>query len=136
MNMLKLEFNKERGVTMVLANNKQKAIVHILKNKYELSDEEYRGLLIDTFDGIDSTTGLDEEECDKFIHILNYKYNQDYKYGYDKGVREYISQLNLETQFKLAIQNKYGREVTELELQMFDKIGYDYQKKDLIESLL
>lgn len=120
---------------MTLCNNKQKAIVHIIKNKYGITDEEYRGLLIDNFDGIDTTMGLSETECEKFIHILNYKYNQEYKYGYDRGVKECMSQLDIETQFKIAIKNKYNREITELELQMFNSIDY-IDKMNLIKSLM
>lgn len=120
---------------MTLCNNKQKAIVHIIKNKYGITDEEYRGLLIDNFDGIDTTVCLSEGECEKFIHILNYKYNQDYKNGYDRGVKQCMVNMNLEEKFRFVTKSKYNRDITELELRMFNSM-YDTDKENVIESLM
>lgn len=116
---------------MALSNNNQKRIIHVLKAKYELNDVEYRDFLIENFNGIDTSIGLSEEQADYCIHLLNYKYNQDYKYGFDKALNMFGS---LEDLFIKKIENKYERRATNLEIDMFSKMSKE-QQKEYIEQI-
>lgn len=116
---------------MALSTNKQKQIIHILKNKFELNDVEYRNFLINNFDGIDSSIGLSEQQADFAIHLLQYTYNEDYKRGFDKALEMFGS---LEDLFIKKIETKFERRATDLEIDMFSKMDKEQQKK-LIENI-
>lgn len=116
---------------MALSTNKQKQFIHILKNKFELNDVEYRNFLINNFDGIDSSMSLSEEQADFVIHLLQYKYNEDYKRGFDKALEMFGS---LEDLFIKKIETKFERRATDLEIDMFSKMDKQ-QQKELIENI-
>lgn len=111
---------------MALSTNKQKQIIHILKNKFELNDVEYRNFLINNFDGIDTSMGLSEQQADFAIHLLQYTYNEDYKRGFDKALEMFGS---LEDLFIKKIETKYERRATELELEMFNNMDKEEQQE-------
>lgn len=111
---------------MALSTNKQKQFIHILKNKFELNDVEYRNFLIDNFDGIDSSIGLSEQQADFAIHLLQYTYNEDYKRGFDKALEMFGS---LEDLFIKKIETKFERRATELELEMFNNMDKEEQQE-------
>ena len=111
---------------MALSTKKQKQIIHILKNKFELNDVEYRNFLIDNFDGIDSSMGLSEEQADFCIHLLQYTYNEDYKRGFDKALEMFGS---LEDLFIKKIETKFERRATDLEIDMFSKMDREQQRE-------
>lgn len=111
---------------MALSTNKQKARLHILKAEYELNDVEYRNFLIDNFDGIDSSVGLSEEQCDFAIHLLQYTYSEDYKRGFDKALEMFGS---LEDLFIKKIETKFERRATDLEIDMFSKMDREQQRE-------
>lgn len=105
---------------------KYRQIIHVLKNKYELDNETYREFLIENFNGIDTSLGLNLDQCDYCIHILNYKYNQDYKYGFDKALEMFGS---LEDLFIKKIETKFERRATDLEIDMFSKMDREQQRE-------
>ena len=123
---------KKRGIKMSKSTNEQKAVIHILKNEYGITDTVYGDLMQVNF-GVRSSIDLTKDEATRFIHLLNLQYNEDYKRGF-----EYVIQfLNLSDTkiFKTLVQVKYSREVTELEVQMFDNMTND-DKRNLIQSLM
>lgn len=102
--------------------NKQKQTIHILKNKYKLSDTEYQDLMYDKFEEV-SSIYLSKVQADEFIHLLNYNYNNDYKLGYITCLDKFVNMLDLEVLFK----QKYNP--SDLELQMFRMLDVDKQKE-------
>lgn len=109
-----------------MSTKEQKAVVHILKNKYSISDEQYKTLLYDYFK-VSSSVDLTEEECDEFIHLLNYDYNNDYRLGFDNGLKRFYNFFNdgsLEG-FERAINITQKRDITEVEKIMFTELKHD-----------
>ena len=115
-----------------MATKNQLAVIHILKKEYNLSDDEYTDLLWNLFDEITSKN-LDVEQAEKFIHALNYKYNESYKRGYDKAISE-VCGKDLDTQFRFFYRDRFEKEPTNLELYLFNKLD-DNQKSDTINDL-
>lgn len=110
-------------------HNKNLAVIHILKKDYMLSDETYRRILDEEFD-VMSSADLDLWEQEKFIHILNFRFNESYKRGYTKAMKDFISNVsNLEALF---LQLK---EPTEFEIKMFRMLGVA-QQKELVQELI
>lgn len=115
-----------------MATKNQLAVIHILKKEYDLSDNEYTDLMWNLFDETTSRH-LDEEQADKFIHALNYKYNESYKRGYDRAISE-VCGKDLDTQFRFFYRDRFEKEPTNLELYLFGKLD-DEQKSDTINDL-
>lgn len=115
-----------------MSTKNQLAVIHILKKDYQISDNDYEDILWHTFD-VGSSKDLDEEEADKFIHILNYKYNEDYKRGYDTAVSE-VCGKDLDEQFRFFYKKRYDKLPSVMELYLFKKLD-DYQKADTIKDL-
>ena len=80
-----------------------------------------------------SILDLDEEQAEKFIHTLNYKYNESYKRGYDRAISEVYGK-DLDTQFRFFYRDRFEKEPTNLELYLFNKLD-DNQKSDTINDL-
>ena len=97
-----------------MATKNQLAVIHILKKEYNLSDDEYTDLMWNLFDETTSKH-LDEEQAEKFIHTLNYKYNESYKMGYNKAISE-VCGKDLDTQFRFFYRDRFEKEPTNLEL--------------------
>lgn len=112
------------------ATNEQKAIIHIIKNKYNISDDNYRELIFNNFN-IFSSVDLTEEEADKFIHILNMEYVIDYRNGYNHAMEflRYILELqpNNTEVFKKIIKKVRNRSANDLELELFNTLDTDKQ---------
>ena len=109
-----------------MSTKEQKAVVHILKKKYNISNEEYSNALYDTFK-VESSKDLSEEECNEFIHFLNYTYNKDYSLGFDNGLKRFYNFFNdgsLEG-FERAINITQKRDITEVEKIMFTELKHD-----------
>ena len=115
-----------------MATKNQLAVIHILKKEYDLSDNDYSKIMISLFDET-SAKYLDEEQAEKFIHALNYKYNESYKRGYDKAISD-VCGKDLDTQFRFFYRDRYGKEPTNLEMYLFNKL-YNDQKSDTINDL-
>ena len=115
-----------------MATKNQLAVIHILKKEYGLSDNDYSEIMNVLF-GIRTAKHLDEEEAEKFIHALNYKYDESYKRGYDRAISE-ICGKDLDTQFRFFYRNRFEKEPTSLELYLFNKLDDD-QKSDTINDL-
>lgn len=119
-----------------MSTKEQKAVVHILKKKYNISNEEYYNALYDTFK-VESSKDLSEEECTQFIHFLNYTYNKDYSLGFDNGLKMFYNFFgnNIEANFERAVNMTQKRDITDLEKIMFDSLSDD-DKQKLIKSML
>lgn len=115
-----------------MATKNQLAVIHILKKEYGLSDDTYSKIMISLFDE-SSAKYLDEEQAEKFIHTLNYKYNESYKRGYDKAISG-VCGKDLDTQFIFFYRDRFEKEPTNLELYLFGKLD-DEQKSDTINDL-
>lgn len=115
-----------------MATKNQLAVIHILKKEYGLSDNDYSNIMITLFHTA-SAKYLNEEEAEKFIHALNYKYNESYKRGYDKAILE-VCGKDLDTQFRFFYRDRFEKEPTNLELYLFNKLD-DNQKSDTINDL-
>ena len=115
-----------------MATKNQLAVIHILKKEYDLSDNDYSRIMDSLFDTT-SAKYLDEEEAEKFIHALNYKYNESYKRGYDRAISEFCGK-DLDTQFRFFYRDRFEKEPTNLELYLFGKLD-DNQKSDTINDL-
>ena len=115
-----------------MATKNQLSVIHILKKEYGLSDDTYSKIMISLFDE-SSAKYLDEEQAERFIHALNYKYNESYKRGYDKAISE-VCGKDLDTQFLFFYRDRYEKEPTSLELYLFGKLD-DNQKSDTISDL-
>lgn len=119
-----------------MSTKEQKAVVHILKKKYNISNEEYYNALYDTFK-VESSKDLSEEECTQFIHFLNYTYNKDYSLGFDNGLKMFYNFFgnNIEANFERAVNMTQKRDITDLEKMMFDSLSDDNKQK-LVKSML
>lgn len=119
-----------------MSTKEQKAVVHILKKEYNISNEEYYNALYDTFK-VESSKDLSEEECTQFIHFLNYTYNKDYKLGFDNGLKMFYNFFgnDIEVNFERAVNMTQKRDITDLEKIMFDSLSDD-DKQKLIKSML
>ena len=115
-----------------MATKNQLAVIHILKKEYGLSDNDYAKIMISLFDET-SARYLNEEQAEKFIHALNYEYNESYKRGYNKAVSEFCGK-DLDTQFRFFYRDRFEKEPTDLELYLFNKLD-DNQKSDTISDL-
>lgn len=115
-----------------MATKNQLAVIHILKKEYNISDNEYSDLLWNLFDEC-SSKNLDDDQAEKFIHSLNYKYNENYKRGYDKAISE-VCGKDLEEQFRFFYNKRYDKLPSTMELYLFNKLD-DYQKTDTIKDL-
>lgn len=119
-----------------MSTKEQKAVVHILKKEYNISNEEYYNALYDTFK-VESSKDLSEEECTQFIHFLNYTYNKDYSLGFDNGLKMFYSFFgnDIEANFERAVNMTQKRDITNLEKTMFNSLSDD-DKQKLIKSIL
>lgn len=119
-----------------MSTKEQKAVVHILKKEYNISNEEYYNALYDTFK-VESSKDLSEEECTQFIHFLNYTYNKDYRLGFDNGLKMFYNFFgnNIEANFERAVNMTQKRDITNLEKVMFNSLSDD-DKQKLIKSIL
>ena len=119
-----------------MSTKEQKAVVHILKKEYNISNEEYYNALYDNFK-VESSKDLSEEECTQFIHFLNYTYNKDYSLGFDNGLKMFYNFFgnNIEANFERAVNMTQKRDITDLEKIMFDSLSDDNKQK-LIKSML
>ena len=119
-----------------MSTKEQKAVVHILKKEYNISNEEYYNALYDTFK-VESSKDLSEEECTQFIHFLNYTYNKDYRLGFDNGLKMFYNFFgnDIEANFKRAVNMTQKRNMTDLEKIMFDSLSDD-DKQKLVKSML
>lgn len=115
-----------------MATKNQLAVIHILKKEYNLSDNDYTSIMFDLFDET-SAKFLDEEQAEKFIHTLNYKYDESYKRGYEKAISE-VCGKDLDTQFRFFYRDRFSKEPTNLEFYLFNKLD-DKQKADTISDL-
>lgn len=115
-----------------MATKNQLAVIHILKKEYDLSDNDYSNIMFSLFDE-SSAKYLDEEQAEKFIHALNYKYNESYKRGYDRAISE-VCGKDLDTQFRFFYRDRFEKEPTNLELYLFNKLDNN-QKSDTISDL-
>ena len=115
-----------------MSTKNQLAVIHILKKDYQISDNDYEDILWNTFN-VGSSRDLDEEEANKFIHILNYKYNEDYKRGYDTAISE-VCGKDLDEQFRFFYKKRYDKLPSVMEVYLFDKLD-DVQKADTIKDL-
>lgn len=115
-----------------MATKNQLSVIHILKKEYDLSDNDYSSIMFDLF-GTTSAKYLDEEEAERFIHALNYKYNESYKRGYNRAVSEFCGK-DLDTQFRFFYRDRFKKEPTDLELYLFGKLDNN-QKSDTINDL-
>lgn len=118
----------ERSVTMGKATKEQKAAIHIIKNKYNISDDNYRELIFNNF-SVFSSVDLTEEETEKFMHILNMEYAKDYRNGYNHAMEflKDILALNNTEVFKNIIKKVCGRSTNNLELELFNTLSTDKQ---------
>ena len=119
-----------------MSTKEQKAVVYILKKKYNISNEEYYNALYDTFK-VESSKDLSEEECTQFIHFLNYTYNKDYSLGFDNGLKMFYNFFgnDIEANFERAVNMTQKRDITDLEKMMFDSLS-DNDKQKLVKSML
>lgn len=109
-----------------MATKTQKAVIHILKEKYGITDEEYTNIMYDNFD-VSSSIYLSEQQAERFIHLLNYTYSIDYKLGYDKAFDIYcLGQDNISI-IKRLYHNKHNRDMTSFEVQCFNLLNKDTQ---------
>lgn len=108
----------------------QLAVIHILKNEYGVT--EYEQLLENNF-GVTSSKELSEEQAEKFIHLLNYNYSEEYKRGYNYGIKRLLSMFSLKEQFIKLLDTKHNRVPTTYELYMFDNLDVELQKQMLID---
>ena len=112
-----------------LARNNLLATVHILKKQYNLLDETYRSILDKEFNAM-SSADLDLDEQEKFIHILNFRYNEDYKRGYTKAMTNFMSNVS-----NLTVLFYQLKEPTPFEVKMFEMLSVS-QQKELIQELI
>lgn len=117
----------------MLATKNQKAVIHILKNEYKISDDDYKKMLWDKYE-VFSSVDLTEVQATEFIHELNINHNEDYKRGFMYALDKFISDVNLEDNFKTLTKLVYDSEPTQLELKMFDNMNLE-QKMIIIDSL-
>lgn len=119
-----------------MSTKEQKAVVHILKKEYNISNEEYYNALYDTFK-VESSKDLSEEECTQFIHFLNYTYNKDYSLGFDNGLKMFYNFFgnDIEANFERAVNMTQKRDITDLEKIMFNSLSDD-DKQKLVKSML
>lgn len=119
-----------------MSTKEQKAVVHILKKEYNISNEEYYNALYDTFK-VESSKDLSEEECTQFIHFLNYTYNKDYSLGFDNGLKMFYNFFgnDIKANFERAVNMTQKRDITDLEKIMFDSLSDD-DKQKLVKSML
>lgn len=109
-----------------MATNNQKAVIHILKEKYDITDKEYKDIMYNNFT-VSSSIYLSEQQADSFIHLLNYTYSNDYKLGYDKALDIYcLGQDNISI-IKRLYHNKHNRDMTSFEVQCFNLLNKDTQ---------
>lgn len=108
---------------------KNLAVIHILKKDYNLSDETYRNILDEEFNAM-SSADLDLDEQEKFIHILNFRYNEDYKRGYTKAMTNFMSNVS-----NLTVVFYQLKEPTPFEVKMFEMLSVS-QQKELIQELI
>lgn len=118
---------------VIYATNNQKACIHILKAQYDLSDEQYKNIMYQNF-GCTSSKDLFEEQAERFIHLLNYTFNEDYQRGYTKGMTDMIKSLPLIEQFERKILVKEDRQLTNTEKEMFNLLN-PMQQKEFIDKL-
>ena len=114
------------------STNEQKAVIHILKNEYGITDTVYGDLMQDNF-GVRSSIDLTKDEATRFIHLLNLQYNEDYKRGFEYAI-QFLNLSDVKV-FETLVQAKYSREATELEVQIFKNMTND-DKRSLIQSLM
>lgn len=117
----------------MLATKNQKAVIHILKNEYKISDTDYKQMLYDKYE-VFSSIDLTDVQAEEFIHELNMKYNEDYKRGFKVGVTKTLGNKDLDNQFEMLIKTIYDKEPTELEVKMFNSMDY-LQQVNLIDEL-
>lgn len=109
-------------------HKKNLAVIHILKKQYDLSEDLYRSMLQEEFCAT-SSTELTLQEQEKFIHILNFRYNEDYKRGYNRALKQFVVSNNSVELFK-QIANP-----TQLELKLFKMLENEDQEKLLLEMI-
>ena len=119
-----------------MSTKEQKAVVHILKKEYNISNEEYYNALYDTFK-VESSKDLTDDECTQFIHFLNYTYNKNYRLGFDNGLKMFYNFFgnDIEANFERAVNITQKRDITDLEKRMFDSLSNE-DKQKLIKSML
>lgn len=96
--------------------------IHVLLNKLDITEDEYRQILFDEFE-VYSCKDLTEEQASELAHKINYTYDISYKNGYNACMNRFIDMLDLEVLFK----QKYNP--SNLELQMFRMLDVDKQKE-------
>lgn len=116
-----------------MITSKQIQIIHILKNKYELADNTYRNFMNKLY-GVDTCKLLNECQAQDFIHQLNFKFNDDYRLGYNEGVKVAETFVSVEDMFSGLVQKLYGHAPTKTELAMF-RMGNNDFKKSVIDEL-
>lgn len=110
-------------------------VIHILLKQYEIDDCLYRSMLWDKF-RVTSCKNLSEEQAQEIIHHIKYTYSEDYKLGYDLGLKRGLMSLgNTEHVFRSLVANKYSRHLTEYEEKMFNVLSEE-QKQELIKTLI
>ena len=116
-----------------MATKTQKAVIHILKEKYGITDKEYTDIMYDKFD-VSSSIYLSEQQAESFIHLLNYTYSTDYKLGYDKAFDIFCSGQDNNTIAQNLYYKKYDRKMTDFETKCFNMLETEKQL-DLIKQL-
>lgn len=109
-----------------MATKTQKAVIHILKEKYGITNEEYTDIMYDNFT-VSSSIYLSEQQADSFIHLLNYTYSSDYRLGYDRAFDMYCAGQDNSTIIKKLYHNKYGRDMTDFEITCFNMLDKEQQ---------
>lgn len=112
------------------ATKEQKAIIHILKKQYDISDDSYRELMFNNFN-VFSSVDLTEEEAEKFIHILNMEYVTDYRNGYNHAM-EFLKDFLVQDKaqlFNSVVKRKFNRNATDFELELFNTLDIEKQTK-------
>ena len=109
----------------MITTNQVKAI-HILLRKYSIDDSVYRVWLEDIYN-VSTSKDLNYIQADDLIHRMNYKFNEDYKRGYLKGIDKFIeNEDNIEV-FKKLVYLTENRNLTDLEKQMFNNLEHEKQ---------
>ena len=110
-------------------HKKNLAVIHILKKQYDLSEDLYRSMLQEEFCAT-SSAELTLQEQEKFIHILNFRYNEDYKRGYTKAMANFMSNVS-----NLTVVFYQLKDPTPFEVKMFKMLSVS-QQKELIQELI
>lgn len=114
-----------------MITDNQKKIIHILLKEYNIDEQVYRDDLFKRYE-VFSCVDLTFEQADNFIHDLKMQNSLDYKAGFERALRVYkIDNLKILEQ---KIREKYNRELTEFEKEMFSNFNFVAQK-EFIENL-